>query len=372
MDILLFGGGLQGLSFGESLYKQEGYELSSISNGFDIGKSRFFKRVFTIDPSGYDATLNKVFSESHFDVIVPMGDATVSYLSKHKKDIECRYHTKCAVVDEDVLYVVADKSRFMEFCKENSLPHPKTAAISEDKFDAVAKEIGFPSLIKPDFSVGARGITRVNSLEELKSQYSKVSEKYGPCTLQEFIDNPDYYYNVMMYRDSGGNCDNCVVIKIVRMYPIKAGSSSCCISVENPELVAICKKVLDKLNWVGMADFDVLQRKETLEYKIIEINPRVPASLRAAFISGVNFPEMIVRDAVGEERRHYHYKPGKTLRYLGLDLLWLAKSKKLFGNNPSWFLFFSRDVYYQDIFKHDPSTWYSWLVMGLKKKRSHN
>ncbi len=369
--VLLLEGGLQGLSFGESLYKREGYELSVVSNEYDIRKSRFFKNVFVVNHLGYETTLIDIFSKEHYDVIVPMGDVPVKYLSRQKETIEHKYHVKCAVVNEGILSVVADKSRFMKFCKENGFPHPYTATISEDSLDTVAQEIGFPSLIKPDFSMGARGITRVNSIEELKSQYPSISKRYGSCTLQEFIDNPDYYYNVMMYRDSQGNCDNNVVIKIVRMYPVKAGSSSCCISVDNPELVDICKKVLDKLNWIGMADFDVLQRKDTLEYKIIEINPRVPASLRAAYISGVNFPEIIVRDIMGENLPESVYLPGKTLRYMGIDLLWFLKSPNRFKSSPSWFHLFGRDVFYQDIIKFDRSTWYTWFFTGLKKFISH-
>ena len=367
LRILLLGGGLQGLSFGESLYKREEYELSAISDGYDIRKSRFFKKVYAVHGAGYDSTLKVAFSKEHYDVIVPMGDVPVKYLSKHKEAIEHDYHVKCAVVNWDILSVVADKSRFMEFCKENDFPHPHTVAITEDRLDSVAQEIGFPCLIKPDFSVGARGITRVNSLDELESLYPKTSAKYGSCTLQEFIDNPDYYYNVMMYRNSKGNCDNSVVIKIVRMYPVKGGSSSCCISVENPKLVSICQRVLEKLNWIGMADFDVLQRKDTMEYKIIEINPRVPASLRAAYISGVNFPEIIVRDTVGTPPMQYRYMPGKTTRFMGTDLLWFFKSPNRFKASPSWFHFFCQNVFYQDIYLCDPSTWYSWLVAGVIK-----
>ena len=367
MKILLLGGGLQGLSFGESLYKKEGYEVSFISNGYDIKKSLFFKKVFAVNHSRYNDALSLAFSEDHFEVIVPMGDSTVSYLSEHKEDIENRFHTKCAVVNQSILSIVADKSRFMEFCKENDFPHPHTASLSQNSLDIAAREIGFPALIKPNFSVGARGITRVDSLDELKSRYPIIVEKYGLCTLQEFIDNPDYYYNVMLYKDSRGNFHNSVVIKIVRMYPIKAGSSSCCISVENPELVAICERVLDKLNWVGMADFDVLQRKDTREYRIIEINPRVPASLRAAYVSGVNFPEMIVNDAVDEGIKYYQYEPGKTMRYMGIDLMWFLKNPNRFKSNPSWFHFWGKNVYYQDIFLRDSSTWFSWLIFGLKK-----
>ena len=367
MNILLLGGGLQGLSFGESLYNIKECSIDAISDGEEIKRCRFFRKIYPINHSEYDAQLDKILTGEHYDVIVPMGDVAASYLSKRKDEIQSVYQIKCAVADEKCLSIVTDKGRFMEFCKENNFPHPLTVPLSEINLETAASEVVFPALIKPDHSVGARGITKVCSLEELKSYYPKISEKYGTCTLQEFICNPDYYFNVMLYRDSNGNCDNSVVIKIVRMYPVKAGSSSCCISVDNPELVNLCKSVLDKLNWIGMADFDVLQRKDTMEYKIIEINPRVPASLRAAYISGVNFPEIIVRDTFGESPIRYHYNPGKVLRYIGIDLLWFFLSPNRFKSIPSWFYFFGKDNYYQDIFYGDPSTWYSWFVTGIKK-----
>ena len=215
--------------------------------------------------------------------------------------------------------------------------------------------------------MGARGITRVESKDELIQQYPTIREKFGSCSLQEYIDNMDYYYNVMLYRDKDGDMSHYAVIKIVRMYPVKGGSSSCSLTVENEELVQLCRSVLDKLNWVGMADFDVLQRLDTKEYKIIEINPRVPASLRAAYVSGVNFPEIIVSDVLGLKSREQDYTPGKTLRYMGLDLMWMAKSPKRFKSLGAWLHFVGKDIFFQDIFSKDPSTWYSWLIMGYLK-----
>ena len=364
--VLLLGGGLQGLSFGESLYKEKDYELAVVSNEYDIRKSHFFTHCYSGSVSDYDTVLGQIFQIEKYDLIVPMGDTSVAYLSEHQKQIESRYQTKCAVVDKAIHSIVADKGRFMAFCKENDFPHPLTATLTETSLETAAQEVGFPSLIKPDHSVGARGITRVHSLKELQLQFLRASQEYGPCTLQEYIDNPDYYYNVMMYRDARGNTTS-VIIKIVRKYPIEAGSSSCCISVENSELTTICQKVMDKLNWVGMADFDVLQRKDTFEYKIIEVNPRVPASLRAAYVSGINFPQIIVQDALVNKYQYDDYKPGKVLRYLGIDLLWFLKSSNRFNSSPSWFSFFGKDIFYQDIIKSDASTWYSWLIEGLKK-----
>lgn len=367
MKILLLGGGLQGLSFGESLWRKCDYEVSVVSDEFDILHARFFTKVYPAMGQNYADLLERVMQVTSFDVIVPMGDKPASFLSKNKEMIERRYKTKCAVADYSCLSIVEDKSSFMKFCKDNGFPHPKTTKLSSNNLDLTAKEIGFPSLIKPDFSVGARGITRVGSLEELRLHYPAISEKYGTCTLQEYIDNPDYYFNVMLYRDRNGDMSHYAITKIVRMYPIKTGSSSCCHTIENMELLEICRNVLDKLEWVGMADFDVLQQLETKEYKIIEINPRVPASLRAAYVSGVNFPEIILADAVKQPIPIQNYSSGKTLRYMGLDLMWFMKSSRRISAFPSWFNFIGNNVYYQDIIWRDPSTWYSWLVTGIKK-----
>lgn len=369
ISILLLGGGLQGLSFGESLFKKKDIKVSVVSNEYEIVKSRFFLHKYTSKKLGYRELLKDILGKDRFDVIIPMGDKSASYLSKNKTEIEKEYNTKCAVPDYSVLSVVEDKSSFMAFCKAFDIPHPRTKRLLEENINDVADEIHFPALIKPDHSVGAKGITLVNTLDELRFRYPEIYRRYGSCTLQEYIDNPDYYYNVMMYRDEKGSALGCAIIKIIRMYPIGAGSSSCCITVENKDLECLCKSILDKLDWIGMADFDVLQHKNTREYKIIEINPRVPASLRAAYISGINFPEIIVADTMKLPINSHCYSPGKTLRYLGLDILWFLKSSKRFSVSPSWFNFVGKDIYYQDLMCMDSSTWYTSFVSGLKKFR---
>lgn len=367
MKILLAGGGLQGLSCGASLYRK--HKVSVIGNELQIAKSRFFDRSFDFVNG---EALYPLLEQSHYDVLLPVSDFTVPFISQHKKEIEERFNVKCAVPDYEQVYIVEDKSRFMDFCEKNGVQHPKTRRLTEETLAVVANEVGLPALIKPDYSVGARGITRVNSLDELKKEFPTVSEKYGTCTLQEFIDNKNYYYNVMLYRDKEGKILASAILKIVRMYPVGAGSSSFCITVENEKLVNICADCLNKLNWVGMADFDVLQRLDNEEFKIIEINARVPASLRGAAISGVNFPEIIINDVMGNEMPQYTYTPGKMLRYMGLDLMWFMKSPNRFITKPSWFKFIGKELYYQDIFKEDSSTWWTWLAEGLMKIGKRN
>ena len=365
MKILLLGGGLQALCCGKSLNDLH-YQVDAVSDDLQIAQSIFFRFVY----KGIDSASDQIYSileKEKYDVLIPMVDMNVSFLSKNKDFIEKKYGCKCACVDFDLLKIVEDKHVFMEFCKHNDIPHPLTCVLSENTYDMAAESVGFPALIKPDFSIGARGITRVDSIEELRKKFPVIKAAYGDCTLQEFIDNKEYYYNVMLYRNAEGKFLADTIIKIVRMYPINAGSSTCCISVEDNELLQICKDCLDKLNWVGMADFDVLQKKNNKEFKIIEINARVPASLKGSTISGVNFPEVIVKDLIGEVVSNYTYQPGKVMRYLGTDIMWFMKSTCRFGTNPSWFNFIDKNIFYQDIYKEDFSTWWTWLVEGLKK-----
>lgn len=364
MRILILGGSLQGLACGCSLYKR--HEVYVATPKLSCRKSHFFKQVYS-DVSINDDSLYNLLDKQHFDVLIPISDMNVPFISKNKAFIEEKYGVMCGVPDYEQVYQVEDKSRFMAFCEIHEVPHPRTRKLTNENLEVAATEVGFPALIKPDYSVGARGIRRVNSLEDLKWQFPTISEKYGSCTLQELIDNQEYYYNVMLYRDKGGCYLGQTVLKIVRKYPIAAGSSSCGITVDNEELLNICKDCLDKLNWVGMADFDVLQRLDNGEYKIIEINPRVPASLRAAVVSGVNFPEIIALDAIGGELPSQVYTPGSTLRYMGIDLMWFLKSHRRFSTKPSWFSFIGKSIYYQDIYREDSSTWWTWLIEGLSK-----
>ena len=342
MNILVLEGGLQGISCGCSLYEK--HKVSIVASNLMCRHSRFFKKVYA-GIRADDESLFGLLEKEPFDVLLPVSDLTVPFASKNKTLIEEKYAVRCAVPDYNQVHQVEDKHRFMAFCDAHDIPHPKTMELTTDTLDVVASCVGFPSLIKPDYSVGARGIIKVNSLMELKEKYPEVSSKYGACTLQEFIENKEYYYNVMLYRDKEGRFLGYTILKIVRMYPVAAGSSSCCITVKNDALLKICKDCLDKLNWVGMADFDVLQRPDNGEYKIIEINPRVPASLRAAAVSGVNFPEIIVSDTIGQEIPRYEYVSGKVLRYMGIDIMWLLKSPRRFNVKPNWLQFIGKDIF---------------------------
>lgn len=370
-NVLVFGGGLQAISVCRSLKEHHNVVLAAKHDKI-ARRSNFIDEYINLkndsDPEIVIDELLSIVSSKSIDIVIPMEDAQASSLSQCKQKLETS-GVKCAVMDWEVFSLVSDKTKFLEFCNNNDLPHPKTQSfdINDESIRHAAKQVGFPSLIKPSHSEGAKGITLVNNMEELLEKGSVVIKEFGDCALQEYIASKDYYYNVMIYRGQDGSWGNHCIIKILRYYPIGGGSSSLCVTVENDKILDICKKALEKIDWKGFADFDVLE-KEDGDYRIIEINPRVPASLRAAAVSGINYPEMIVSDLLKGEYDTYQYQTGKYLRYLGLDIAWFLASTKRWKCKPSWFKFFGTDIYYQEGGKKDMSAMWTSMIEGIKKQ----
>lgn len=369
--ILVLGGGLQGLSTARSLHKI-GYEVVALASKGDVSShsryvSHFIDMSKNVGHKDFLSFLCSVILEYNCLVIIPMSDVLAEFLSVHKLEIERLTSSKCAIEEYFKFKTAYDKKELLKLCAEHSISHPKTYPLALDNLQEAANYVGFPALIKPDHSVGARGITMVHSFDELELKLKTVESEYGSSTLQSYINHVNKpYYNVMMYRDQNGVILANTVLEIQRFYPIRGGSSSFGVTVDIPKLVDICKRVLEVLDWHGFADFDVLKNDKG-EYLIIEMNPRVPASLRAAAVSGVNFPELIVNGCLGLPQRRYDYTPGKKLRYLGLDIMWFINSDKRFSCKPSWFNFFGKDLYYQEGGIKDFKAMCFSLLEGLKK-----
>lgn len=369
--VLIFGGGLQVISIARSL-KEYGHKVDVLGEHNEVScKSHFVDKCFDCDLSTLSASWMKSFiDDNHYEVVIPMEDPFSDWLSRNKKEIETHTKARCAVMDWEVYQLASDKTQLLAFCEKNGIPHPKTRLIGDD-LDAVASYVGFPALIKPSHSNGARGIVKVDDVERFRAIAPKVIVEHGECALQEYIHTKDYYFNVMLYRCADGSYSNHCIIKILRYYPVKGGSSSLCITIENEKLLNICKQTLDTLQWVGFADFDLLEKGDG-DYRIIEINPRVPASVRAAAISGINYGEIIVAGELGKEIPKYEYKTGQYLRCLGLDIAWFVASADRFKAKPSWFKFFGKGVYYMEGGKKDFSAMCTSIWIGIKKQLNPN
>lgn len=327
--------------------------------GFCSGKctsgyaSRFLDERYVVpnvrtETKAFETFFYEYIAKNNVSLIIPMIDDSAEFLSKNKAKIEGENHVVCASEVPVKFNNARNKQYLMGVCERYNVCHPRTKALSLSTIEQVADYVGFPAMIKPDLSAGARGITRVDNIEELKAKFPGIEKEYGACSLQQFVEQPDYYYNVMMYRGKSGEILADTVIKIRRYFPLQGGTSCYSETVRLDSICEECKKLLEVLDWHGFADFDVLEDKKTGELKIIEINPRVPSSLQGSVAAGVDFGKVFVADLFGGIPPKFEYKEGQQVRWMGLDVMWFIFSPNRFKFRPSWFRFFGKNVSYHD------------------------
>lgn len=370
--LILDGGAAHAMAIAECL-KQSGYDVAvACDNKYEYGYHTRFadERFLGLDShhEGYAEKMLAFLKEHHYDVLIPTSDVAAEFMSFHKDELEPL--TGVLMPRREVFKKGYDKNELMKVCKENGFPHPLTidlSKVSVDNADAFAK-FPYPGLLKPNLTSGGRGMTLVNNYEKLKAVYPAIQAQYGECHLQQFIKAGGRQVKVQIMTDKDGSPAYSSVIWKQRYYPVNGGSSCCNVSIDEPKTAIICGQVLKAIGWVGFADFDLIENPDTHELLIVEINPRIPACVRSAFKSGMDYATMIADATLGLPLREYTYTPGKHLRHLGFEILWFLKSSNRFKATPSWFHFFGKDIFYQDWLRGDFSAFF-WGTWGNVKKQ---
>lgn len=350
--LILDGQTVQALAIAKSLVKSNYKVILFCDNELTYGyRTKYAEQKIICpdvvkDKEEFKSFLIYFLKNNVVDGIIPMNDNSASFLSKNKDELKA--YAKFIIPDYPVFLKGYDKNELMKTCFENNFPHPKTYDLVDKNFEKAVDYVGFPSLIKPNFTSGGRGITLVNSREDFLSKVDTIFEQFGECHLQEFVPEGGRQIKVQLFVDNHQNLLASSVIHKIRFYPEKGGSSCCNQTIEDAHLVEVCTNVLKVIRWEGFADFDLIEDPRNGIVKIMEINPRVPACVKSAIVSGVDFGALIADYTFGKDTQKYIYKPGKYLRYFGLDLLWFVYSDNRFKTKPNWFKFFGKSIYYQE------------------------
>ena len=367
--LLLEGQTIQSLPCLSSL-KKKGYETHIFCKNKSYGwYSRFTdKHTITVDcqknPVQYRQGLMAYLRKNKIDVVIPMNDEVSPFVSQYKEEIN--QLSNVLIPEIDIFMKGYDKNLLMKICKEIGAAHPATADLDEVSIEEAAEIVRFPAIIKPNHTSGGRGMRLVRSFKELKDTVPLVTREFGSSHLQTYVPETGRQFKVQIFTDNN-LIHMATVMEKKRFYPVNGGSSCCNVTVENPDIVNQCTKVLKHIGWVGFADFDLIEDPRDRVFKIMEINPRIPACIRTSFVSGVDFVEIICDYTLTNKIKDYVYAPGKTLRYFGLDLLWLLNSQKRFSEKIDWFKIFGKEVYYQDGSFTDPVPFLIGTLENIKK-----
>ena len=153
----------------------------TVSTDYDTSDILYF------EPIDFERVRSVIKREKPDGIIVHFGGQTPLKLSKHITTIGGKIiGTSAKVID-----LAEDREKFAKFLKKYNLLQPAngTATTKEEVFK-IAKEIGYPILVRPSYVLGGRGMRIVYDENELKKYVEgavKVSSE-APLLVDKFLD----------------------------------------------------------------------------------------------------------------------------------------------------------------------------------------
>jgi len=369
--LLTEGGSRQTLPMAKA-FSELGCRVTTLnSSSLDVGNvskyptKKIIGRCTPNDHSGTKNEIERILKNEKYDLVVPMSDFTASLLSKNKAFFS--QYAEIATTDWEIFNNAFDKLNTMKICMDNGIPCPKTILNVESVDDL--KEMKFPVVIKPRSGWGSIGFNIVESKEKLSKILKTTDTTLGPMFVQEYIPQTAKQFNAHMFLDSNHNVKTALITEKNRWFPIDGGASTLSITVDRPDIVDICSRLLKEMKWVGYCDVDLILDPRDDVPKIIEINARISANVKICYLVGVNIARQIVESYLGNDVTQYDtYKKDVRLRSMHTDLLWFLKSKSRLKIKPSWFSF--KHTSDQIFSLTDIKPWFAFTIQAFKNYRN--
>lgn len=249
-------------------------------------------------PEEFIEWLTKTLQREAYDSIIPVRDVTTALVAKNEEVLA--QHTGLCVTDYGTIRRLMDKATSMKLAAEHGIPIPRTYYPAENGFERIHDEATAPLLIKPRDESGARGIVRVEHLDDLESRYRAVDREHPNPIVQEYVDHAGGHYSIgtLFNRDSEPVATH--VYKETKQYPLSGGPAVNAVSVEKEPWVDDLLRLLREVEWQGPAHMDVLYDPHDDTYKLLEVNPRFWMSLNLSVQSGVDVPALLFELTKGE------------------------------------------------------------------------
>lgn len=270
-------------------------------------KSTFFYPNPQKYPEKFCSYLKKIMIKNNIDILIPVGYEVFSAISNNIKMFE---EYNLPITNIEAFQIAASKSATISLANSLGIPGPQTIEI--DSIEDLKKiKMDFPLVVKGIF--GAGFVKYAYNFNELEYYVKKIHDLQGVFPIvQEYISGDGYGFFGLFNK---GSPRAYFMHKRLREYPITGGPSTCAQSIYDKQLLSYGLKILQKLNWNGVAMVEFKKDNKNGDYKIMEINPKFWGSLDLAIASGVDFPyllyEMILN---GDIKPHFSYKVG--LKYM--------------------------------------------------------
>jgi len=251
-------------------------------------------------------TLLSAVKKQKIDVVLPIDEDAHKLISKNLELVQSKVKTS-PIARIDVYEAATNKWKLAELCEKNNIPYPKTFYIEDMAFSKnITKNICLPVLIKPESGHGGLNIRLIKSEDELETFFqSNPDLSMGNYLLQEYVEGYDIDMSLLA---KGGEI---LAYTIQKGFISRASIFAAPAGIEflyNEKIYKTIEKLIDKLQFSGIAHIDLRYDQNQDEFKVIEINARYWGSLTGSVLAGVNFPYLSCLVGMGEKIESPRYK----------------------------------------------------------------
>lgn len=280
-------------------------------------------------------TLLSLVATGNYDVVMPVAEMYTDFVTKHEDEL--KKYVKLACAPRSIYMKAFNKQTTFEQAMKSGIPCPYTRRSDQDIEDYI-KKAKFPIIIKPRSGSGSIGFHKFETEEEFRSRLDDKNFNVDEFVVQEFV-NFEHRIGTNFFVDKKGNICTSYAVDVLRWFPLDGGPGVLIQTVDAHEILQYAGKLLQDLGWQGFANVAIMIDKETGEPRLLEINGRIPASVKVAYMLGYNVSKQLLEMIYDEEVTQYpeNTKFGKYLRHFDTDLAWLLNSSNRFSTKPSWF-----------------------------------
>lgn len=193
----------------------------------------------------------------------------------------------------EVFNLTSDKWSFQQFCEKNN--HPVPQSITPDNFNNLLDNFR-PVVLKPKSGQGSVGIKYYHHLSELPRI---ESIDWNTNLIQEKIISNKKVSGAFFFRHNG-EIQNEYCHQRLRVFPLEGGVTVYSESVVYPEILKAGKRLLDDLDWEGLAMIEFMYDVPSKSWKIIELNPRLWGSVLLSAFNDSKMLESYIESSLSE------------------------------------------------------------------------
>jgi len=265
-----------------------GTDLNELSPALQLCDEKLL--VKPIRNAKYIPDLLKIVRNHKIDLIVPTIDTDLQKLADNKGKFE-KFGCTVLVSDSDVISICQDKRKTFHFLDDNGFDGPKTTSA---RAVLSRQRIRWPKLLKPWDGAAGKGVTIVNSRDEL----AMMSKRIRNCIVQDYIEGLEYTCDAYVDFEKKVRC----VVPRKRI-EIRAGEVSKGRVVKDIDLMSAVRQLVETLGaGPGVITAQLMLSKKG-EIKFIEINPRFGGGAPLSIKAGANFPKWIMQELLGQKPR---------------------------------------------------------------------